>query len=592
MTRPRRMHPGRIRLLVSTFVFCSFAGLDWVASPVHAAQDAPEWIARTWDDFPVEVDLNDREALTALAALLGKAELDRDAILPREVGLIVRLRVTNEQRAALTAAGYTARRTEDLDRAGREEAEVAGRARAALGRRAPFTFPLNTYPSSVEIGQILADIATARPDLASVYQWGTSVNGRPLWGLVVSDQVSTEEAEPEVRLAAGIHGDETVDTIMLLNFAHELITQYEVPGHEDLTELVDGYEIHFLPQMNPDGYTAGSRYNANGYDLNRNFPDPAGQHAVRQPETLQFMAHGLDHHFVISQMGHGGALVVNYPWDYTYTRAPDDAALIQLSLEYSTQNLPMYNGAFAQGITNGADWYVITGSLQDWSYAATGCIDLTLEVSNTKWPSAATLPGYWSNNRQSLIDLVHAARYGVNGTVTALHDGAPLDAVVTVAGNSEPVVTDPDHGDYYKLLPTGTFDLSFEATGYEPVTVTAVETVWGTPTVLDVTLQLIGTSAPSPPSVATRIDAITPNPFNPATDIRFVLGEAGPVTVTVIDARGRELRKLLTEERTAGAHTVRWDGRDDRGTAMGSGVYFVVLSSGAGQRTAKAVLVE
>lgn len=562
------------------------------ATFVDAAEAPPSWIEREWNDSPVEIRLATRDQLAALAELLGEANLHRDAITPDGAGAVVRLRVTERQERALRAAGFEMRAVEDLERAGREEAERSGRAREKLARRAPFTFPLAVYPSTVEIGEILADLASARPDLAMVYQWGTSVGGRPLWGLKITDQVTTEEAEPEVRLAANIHGDETVDTIMLLNLAHELVTNHGQPGHADLTELVDEYEIHILPQYNPDGYVAGVRTNANGYDLNRNFPEPVGQHAVRQTETLHFMTHALAHHFVISQMGHGGALVVNYPWDYTYTRAPDDAALIELSLEYSTENLPMYNGAFDQGITNGADWYVVTGSLQDWSYAVTGCIDLTLEVSNVKWPSTGSLGSYWSNNRQSLINLVRAARYGIHGRVTAQHDGSPLDAVITVAGNTEPVVTDPDFGDYYKLLTTGTYDLTFEAVGFEPLTVQAVETTWGVPTVLDVTLQAIGTDAPASGRVRSRIEAVAPNPFNPSTEVRFVLGVDGDVSVDVVDARGRSVRALLSAHRSAGSHVVHWDGKDDTGRPASSGVYFVVLRAPDGQRTTKAVLAQ
>lgn len=574
------------------FAFLALVVLGGSTTCVAAAADPPSWIEREWHDSPVEIRVATRDQLTRLADLLGEEVLHRDAITPTGAGAVVRVRVTEPQALALHAAGFETRAVEDLERAGREEAERSGRAREGLARRAPFVFPLSVYPSTVEIGQILADLASARPDLAAVYQWGTSVGGRPLWGLRITDQVTVEEAEPEVRLAANIHGDETVDTIMLLNLAHELVTNHGQPGHADLTELVDAYEIHILPQYNPDGYVAGVRSNANGYDLNRNFPEPVGQHAVRQTETVHFMTHALAHHFVISQMGHGGALVVNYPWDYTYTRAPDDAALIELSLEYSTENLPMYNGSFPQGITNGADWYVVTGSLQDWSYAVTGCIDLTLEISNVKWPSANSLGTYWNNNRQSLINLVRAARYGIHGRVTAQHDGSPLDAVVTVAGNSVPVVTDPDFGDYYKLLATGTYDLTFEAVGFEPVTVQAVETTWGIPTVVDVSLQAVGTDAPATNRGPSRIEAVAPNPFNPSTEVRFVLGVDGPVSVDVVDARGRSVRALLSAHLSVGSHTVHWDGKDDVGRPAASGVYFVVLRALDGRRTTKAVLVQ
>ena len=81
-----------------------------------------------------------------------------------------------------------------------------------------------------------------------------------------------------------------------------------------------------------------------------------------------------------------------------------------------------------------------------------------------------------------------AARYGVNGVVTGSDTGLPLDATVTVVGNAKPVRTDPAHGDYYKLLPTGTWQLIFSAPGYLDEVVSGVATTWGTPTVLDVAL--------------------------------------------------------------------------------------------------------
>jgi hypothetical protein len=205
------------------------------------------------------------------------------------------------------------------------------------------------------------------------------------------------------------------------------------------------------------------------------------------------MSYANGHHFVMSINYHGGALVVNYLWDWTYTLAPDNAACIRMSLEYSTYNLPMYNGAFDQGITNGAAWYVALGTVQDWSYDQTGCIDATVEVSNTKWPAASQLPTFWNENRESLMHYVKSARCGVNGVVTGSDTGLPLDATITVTGNSKTVHTDPSHGDYYKLLDTGTYQLTFSAYGYITRTISGVATTWGTPTVLNVALDPIAT---------------------------------------------------------------------------------------------------
>ncbi len=255
-----------------------------------------------------------------------------------------------------------------------------------------------------------------------------------------------------------------------------------------MTALVNSTEITIMPLHNPDGYVADTRGNANGVDLNRNFAEPAGTHGVLETENVHYRSLALNRHFVISENGHSGALVVNYPWDYTYDLNPDNDALIELSLDFSRTNLPMYNGGFSQGITNGADWYITTGCVQDWSYEMTGCIDLTIEFHDTKWPSDTVLDGLWDDNRQSFMTFIKDAHNGINGVVTGSDTGLPLDAVVTVLGNAKPVATDPAHGDYYKLLATGTYDIIVSADGYISRTFTNVVTNWGTPSVLNAVL--------------------------------------------------------------------------------------------------------
>ncbi|MHB8079996.1 MAG: M6 family metalloprotease domain-containing protein [Candidatus Krumholzibacteriia bacterium] len=71
-----------------------------------------------------------------------------------------------------------------------------------------------------------------------------------------------------------------------------------------------------------------------------------------------------------------------------------------------------------------------------------------------------------------------------------------------------------------------------------------------------------------------------PNPFNPATTIRFYNPVPGPVEVAVLDLVGRRVRTLLSEVRPAGAGAIRWDGRDQRGAACASGVYHVQATAG------------
>jgi parallel beta-helix repeat protein len=72
-----------------------------------------------------------------------------------------------------------------------------------------------------------------------------------------------------------------------------------------------------------------------------------------------------------------------------------------------------------------------------------------------------------------------------------------------------------------------------------------------------------------------------PNPFNPETEIRFRLPEAGPVVVKIYNLFGQEIRTLVDKTYPAGHHSVRWDGRDNFGKAVSSGVYFYRLQAGS-----------
>jgi hypothetical protein len=90
----------------------------------------------------------------------------------------------------------------------------------------------------------------------------------------------------------------------------------------------------------------------------------------------------------------------------------------------------------------------------------------------------------------------------------------------------------------------------------------------------------------------TALEAITPNPFNPQTSIRFALEQGGPVEIVVYNLRGELVRTLVREERIAGRHVVTWNGRDDRGSQVASGVYSVMLRAGSVEDRRKVTLVK
>ena len=83
-----------------------------------------------------------------------------------------------------------------------------------------------------------------------------------------------------------------------------------------------------------------------------------------------------------------------------------------------------------------------------------------------------------------------------------------------------------------------------------------------------------------------------PNPFTPATIIRFDLATEGVVTLQIHDARGALVRELYSGRRPPGCHEVEWNGANDRGERVASGVYFCRLAAGEWVLTRKMVLVD
>jgi len=93
-------------------------------------------------------------------------------------------------------------------------------------------------------------------------------------------------------------------------------------------------------------------------------------------------------------------------------------------------------------------------------------------------------------------------------------------------------------------------------------------------------------------AIKTELSQNQPNPFNPTTTIRFVLPVREDVTLAIYDANGHLVRTLVNEVQGYGAHEVTWDGRDDDGAAMGSGVYFYRLRAGKLTESKKMVLLK
>ncbi|KAJ6306789.1 hypothetical protein OIU78_021994 [Salix suchowensis] len=247
--------------------------------------------------------------------------------------------------------------------------------------------------------------------------------------------------------------------------------------------IVENIHLHILPSMNPDGYFLRRRGNANNIDLNRDFPDqffPVNNDInARQPETRAVMNWLREMQFAASASLHGGALVANYPWDGTedkrrnYYACPDDDTFRFMASIYSHSHHNMsLSKEFPGGITNGALWYPIYGGMQDWNYIHAGCFELTLEISDNKWPNANEIPTLWEYNKMSLLNLAASlVKTGIHGRIFSSDSGMPLPGSVMIKGINYTVKAGKGFADYHRLLAPGErYEVVATMPGYKPKT--------------------------------------------------------------------------------------------------------------------------
>ncbi len=474
---------------------------------------------------PINKDLTG----TRLAAVEVSSKLDLLAL--DEVGGIIDNVSGLSAQVYLTEAAFNELRTRGLDV--RWILDLAKQTGQELWDRTRDTRnPLDDYHTNDEIRMVFANWQSLYPEYFKYDSIGMSVQGRPLFVCKLSDNVTVDEAEIEVKYVANMHGDEVVGKENCLRFIEEILTGYGMDP--ELTQLMEEFEMWFLPCMNPDGLSLAQRANANGVDLNRDFPDQCDDSvnttAGRQIETAHVMNWTAQHNFVVSANFHGGALVVNYPWDngcdtpnYTYAACPDDALFIWISERYTQYNTRMWNSSeFYHGITNGAEWYEASGAMQDWNYVWMGDREVTIELDNTKWPAASRLESLWQENRLAMRYYWLEAQYGVRGITTDSLTGDPLRASIKEGTNVYPSYSSALHGDYYRMLRPGTYNLTFSAPGYNTKTISGVSVVGTTPTVLNVQLSRIPSAeiAVSPAAIEETVPIcdITEIPFTVIND--------------------------------------------------------------------------
>lgn len=368
------------------------------------------------------------------------------------------------------------------------------------------TSDLDYYPNYQQYIDMMNQFATDYPDLCELVTIGQSIEGRDILALHISDNIGEDAAEPEFFYTSSMHGDELTGYPLMLRLIDYLLSNYNTDNQ--VNNLVSNIDIWINPLANPDGTFAGgdgsvfgaTRYNANGIDINRNFPDPEdGQHPdgnAWQQETQAFMDFAEAHDFVMSANFHGGEEVVNYPWDTWSTLAADDDWWYFVSRQFADtihEYAPAsYFSGFDNGVTNGYQWYSISGGRQDYMNYFQHCREVTIELSSVKLPPASQITSFWDYDYRSLLNYMEQVLYGVRGNVTNALTNVPIKAKVFTDNHDideSHVYASMPLGNYNRLLKSGIYSLTFSAFGYFDQTISPVSVNDFNTTILDVQLE-------------------------------------------------------------------------------------------------------
>jgi hypothetical protein len=316
-----------------------------------------------------------------------------------------------------------------------------------------------SYPSFEEVQAELIEVQKAHPEIMQLFSIGKSVRGRDLWVMKISDNVQQDEIEPEFKYISSMHGDEITGRELMLRFIRDLGESYE-RGDREVSWLVNNTEIYIMPSMNPDGSTDMRRGNGANRDLNRNFPELSEStpdpEAASEPETKAVMKWQSERQFALSANFHGGAEVVNYPWDAVVERHPLDRMVYDFSIDYAKNAPYIYaSESFKNGVTNGFDWYQVLGGMQDWSYRVYNDLQVTIELSDVKWPDYSKIDYYYQQNRPALLNFISKIHQGGGFTLGK----AGLDGQVRVISALGQEIGNFNfrNSEFYKVLVPGDY---------------------------------------------------------------------------------------------------------------------------------------
>lgn len=217
-------------------------------------------------------------------------------------------------------------------------------------------------------------------------------------------------------------------------------------------------------------------------------------------------------------------------------------------------------------------------------FAESGVFAITAETLPVELSSFTALP---LQNSYVQLDWITQSETGVSGyyiyrnSTNDLDDAMAISTLVTATNSSAEqsyryIDTEVEPGVWYYWLQNVDLDGQVAFHGSISVNLSDNDGDDGTPSIPNLT----------------ALNGIYPNPFNPVTTISFNLAKAEQVTLDIYNVKGAKVRTLDAAHLNEGSYRRSWNGKDDNGTALSSGIYFLRMTAGLYQTTAKLVLMK
>ena len=266
----------------------------------------------------------------------------------------------------------------------------------------------------------LDQMVALRPDLITVRQSiGTTLEGRPIYMVKISDNPNTDEAEPEVFYNSMTHAREPMAFTQNLFYMWHMLENYDTDP--DIKNIIDNTEMYFVPVINVDGYLYNESTNPNGgglwrknrrnngdgtfgIDLNRNFGyqwgyDNQGSSPVTssntyrgtgpfsEPETQVVRDFVNARDFVLALNYHSAVGLLLYPFGYDINVGVADSRYPVLG-ELLTRDNGYPHGTGVETL------YAVNGESTDWMYGSAGVLAFVPEVGpDDFWPAPSQIVG-------------------------------------------------------------------------------------------------------------------------------------------------------------------------------------------------------